>query len=531
MQTNLTAYLSLLATSGVVNIFLCLYAYYRRREFPESRILVLLTAVQSVYIFAFALELASSSLDEIKRWTVVEYIGIAFAPVFGLKLVLRYIGRSVSSFLSRAMFLIPCITVVLVATNDHHHLFYKSVYLRDDSNTPLADVVIGQWYIVHGAYTFGCLLASAILLLTQWNGTRREYRVQLFTLFIGQCLPMIGAFVYLMGATPKGMDPVPFLLCITSALYLWAIRSTHMLIVAPIAKDSIFESMREGVIVLDSTQKLIDYNRAAKAMLPTLRKTLFGREIGGVWKELTGSAIPDLLLTEDSPVEIYYGHGMKKSVYQLRLSKVRGRRGEHAGDLLMFIDVTEQKRLQEQLTRMAYYDGLTGILNRAQFIIRCKAMLEKSKYNPKNSTIAAALFDIDHFKQFNDTYGHETGDAVLLHAVKLCQSILEESMLFARYGGEEFIIALETATLSEAAKLAERIRCTLASNPFQSPLNGPLTVTASFGVAAASSEGETLESLLRHADAALYEAKRSGRNQVKLYAHTSIHSWNPPPSP
>ncbi|MDQ6422667.1 histidine kinase N-terminal 7TM domain-containing protein [Paenibacillus sp. LHD-117] len=517
MQSELTPYITLVTTSGVLNTFLCLYVFFKRREFPEARLLVWWTALQSVYIFAFAFELASETLAEIKRWGVVEYVGIAFAPVVGLLLVLRYIDRRIPPALAYAMFAIPAVTMLLVATNDSHHLFYKDVYLRPDTPTPMADIIVGQWYIVHGAYTFGCLLAGVVLLLRQWLSTKNSFRVQLFTLICGQCLPMIGSFLYLIGVTPHGMDPVPFILSVTSALYIWAILSTRLLMIVPIAKENIFESMKEGVIVLDRAGRLIDYNRSATGMIPSLRRNLLGKKLGDIWENLTGLPFQGLRMKreEETIMELAWETGGKLSVYQARLSTVRGRGGDPIGDLLMLIDVTEQKRLEEQLTRMAYYDGLTGLCNRTQFMIRSKEQLDLAALRERPTSIV--LFDIDHFKGFNDVYGHETGDKVLIHTANVCLGVLATDMLFARYGGEEFVVALRDVTIEQAGELAEQLRSALAATPFSSPAHGMLAVTASFGVATSEASGDSLETLLRLADAALYNAKRSGRNRVCLH--------------
>ncbi|MHA6482868.1 histidine kinase N-terminal 7TM domain-containing diguanylate cyclase [Paenibacillus sp. strain BS8-2] len=520
MQSDLTPYIALISTSGVLNTFLCLYVLFKRREFPEARLLVWWTALQSIYIFAFAFELASDTIEQIMRWGVIEYIGIAFAPVVGLLLILRYIDKRIPAWAAKAMFVIPVITFLLVATNNSHHLFYKDVYLRSDTVTPMVDIIVGEWYIVHGAYTFGSLLAGVVLLLRQLISTKRTFRTQLLTLLIGQSLPMIGAFLYLIGVTPYGMDPVPFILSITSALYIWAILSTRLLMIVPIAKENLFESMKEGVIVLDRSGRLIDFNRAASGMIPALRRSLLGKRLGDIWENMTGVSYQGLLKsdTEETIQELEWEIGGVTSIYQARISTIRGRGGGAIGDLLMLIDVTEQKRLEEQLRTLAYYDGLTGIYNRAQFIIRAKEQLELAALREQPASVI--MFDIDHFKSFNDTYGHETGDEVLRHVAAICQKVLKPDMLFARYGGEEFVLAIRDVSMEQTAALAERLREALSGSPLQSPNRDSLTVTASFGVASTSAftTGSTsLEALLRDADEALYQAKRSGRNRVCLH--------------
>lgn len=513
MESHLTMYITLVVTSGVLSVFLCIYAFSKRKHLLAARQLALLTALQSIYIFGFAFELSSDSLDEIKRWIAVEYIGIAFTPVVGLLLVLRYIGRTISRAAAAVLFVIPSITLILVATNDLHGLFYKLIYLRENTPSPMADMVIGKWYIVHGAYTFGSLLAGGIMLLRQWKKTNKAHRKHLVTLAGGQFIPMIASFLYLMGITPYGMDIVPIVLCVTSAMYLWALLSIQMLRLSPIAKESLFESMREGVLVLDQSERLTDYNGAAKKMLPELEMSMIGLALDSVWRKLTGEDFPIHRGADGIQGHLQRGHGATRSEYEVRSSTIKRQGGEALGCLLMLIDVTEQRQLQEQLKQQAYYDALTGILNRARFIRQSRALLQEVDHNRHSASLI--LFDIDHFKGFNDTYGHETGDAVLMHTVSACRNHLPNNSLFARYGGEEFVVFMPASEQSEAFEAASRLRSAIEAATLETEF-GSLTVTASFGVAAYRS-GDTLEVLLREADSALYEAKRQGRNRVSVF--------------
>ncbi|MBW7462115.1 GGDEF domain-containing protein, partial [Paenibacillus sepulcri] len=113
--------------------------------------------------------------------------------------------------------------------------------------------------------------------------------------------------------------------------------------------------------------------------------------------------------------------------YQIRSSVVRSRGGERAGSLLMLIDVTEQRLLQDQLKQLAYYDGLTRIYNRTHFIQQSKEILLQAHLQDQPASFI--LFDIDHFKQVNDTYGHETGDQVIVHMVTVCRQVITQDML------------------------------------------------------------------------------------------------------
>lgn len=517
MESQITIFITLAATSGVLSVFLGLYAFLKRKSVPSASLFVLYNAALAIYIFGYAFELASDTLAEIKRWIVVEYVGMPFSVVLGLLLVMRYTGRTVARKAAAAMFVIPAITLAMVATNDFHHLFYQSIYLRESSPKPLVDIAVGEWYIVHGAYTFGCLLAGFVLLLRRWKQTKKTYRLQLAVLILSQIVPILAAFLYLMGVTPQGMDPVPVVLCLTSAMYIWAIVTSRMLTIVPIAKDSIFESMKEGVIVLDAAGRIVDFNRALGEMLPAFGSRVIGKTLDEAWIGMTGTAFPAVRSLDGAEEELQWTNGGRAATYLVRSSTVTSKRGDSLGTLLMLIDVTEQKRLEDRLRQLAYYDGLTQLLNRTQFLLRGKKMLEEAQSS--GSPFSLVLFDIDHFKRINDTYGHETGDRALVFAVSAIRRLLSPDMLFARYGGEEFAICLPRTGIEAAGALADRLRIALSSEPLETQ-NARVRITASFGVAQIAEGADTLESLLRDADAALYESKRNGRNAVSLRAET-----------
>lgn len=514
MDSQLTMYITLVCVSGVLNVFLSLYAFIKRKDIPGINTFICYAIALSVYSFAYAFGLAGDTLEEVKFWTVIQYIGMPFAAVLGLMLVLGYTGRKVSRAAAAAMFVIPAVTLFMVATNDYHHLYYKVFRLKEGMQAPFVDIEIGEWYIVHGVYTFSCLLAAVVLLIRRWRETRRAYRLQLFTLLCGQFIPMTAAFLYLIGVTPSGLDPVPIVMCITSALYIWAMMSAKLLTVVPIAKETIFDSMGEGVIVLDPAERIIDFNRAAARMIPLLQPFLIGKTLDEAWTALSGAPFPFSLRSDSMQEELAWRAHGEERFYQVRASAVRRRNGEQAGSVLMLIDVTELKRLQRELEHLAFYDGLTQICNRTQFIRRSRDMLEEARARGRPFSIV--LFDIDNFKRVNDRFGHETGDRLIVHVVSVCRRELPAGALFARYGGEEFVIALPDASLREAGELAERLRGRLEAEPLPSA-HGRISVTSSFGVAETANPGDSLETLLRLADEALYISKRGGRNKVSLY--------------
>lgn len=176
--------------------------------------------------------------------------------------------------------------------------------------------------------------------------------------------------------------------------------------------------------------------------------------------------------------------------------------------------LSEKMRLLEEahatISHQAATDELTGLYNRRFFNENLAKHLSASRRH--SLQISIIMTDIDKFKAVNDTYGHSAGDLILKICANTMRSLARTEDTVARWGGEEFIILLPYTPLEGATVLAERIRCTLASDCLA---GSSMPVTASFGVAELK-EGEDAEALLRRADKALYRAKDEGRNRVVL---------------
>jgi diguanylate cyclase (GGDEF)-like protein len=171
----------------------------------------------------------------------------------------------------------------------------------------------------------------------------------------------------------------------------------------------------------------------------------------------------------------------------------------------------EKARLIADLQQLATLDDVTGVSNRRHFLEVAGREVDRARRYGR--PLAAVLFDIDLFKQFNDSYGHATGDEVLWAVAARCRQVLREVDLLARYGGEELVVLLPESTPQDAARVAERLRLAVADSPIYTRC-GPLNVTISLGVAALTPDCAGAAALIDRADAAMYRAKQAGRNGV-----------------
>jgi diguanylate cyclase (GGDEF)-like protein len=170
--------------------------------------------------------------------------------------------------------------------------------------------------------------------------------------------------------------------------------------------------------------------------------------------------------------------------------------------------------LVEEVSALAIHDGLTGLYNRRHFDAEFDHLIARFKRRAPAGNLAAIMFDLDHFGNFNRQHGHLVGDAVLRLFAGVLHERLRSADLVARFGGEEFVVILEDCALPEVVRVADEVRRGLEVRTVPGADGKPLRVTVSAGCAVIDPADPTGDALLSRADVALFMAKRAGRNQV-----------------
>ncbi len=207
---------------------------------------------------------------------------------------------------------------------------------------------------------------------------------------------------------------------------------------------------------------------------------------------------------KNQPIKVTISRPTVKQTFMMHVSKINSRRY-----MVTFRNISKTLAEKNVMTQIAEKDELTQIYNRKKFNTALSLAIREATVYATPFTII--LFDIDHFKSVNDTYGHNVGDKVLIQMSALVRNLLRGDDLFARWGGEEFIILSPSTRENDAYELANRLRQEIERFPFAHVKN----MTCSFGVAEFSA-GDTAAELIQKADKALYKAKVSGRNKVSL---------------
>ncbi|WP_172255155.1 histidine kinase N-terminal 7TM domain-containing diguanylate cyclase [Saccharibacillus deserti] len=514
MAQQLLVYVSVILMGGTLSLFLAVYALLRFRNAPGGRYYVLAALMASLLAYGYAFELTSADLGQIKFWIGIEYFSLPFLPVFTLLMCLEYAGIVPGPWKRRALFAIPAITFVLQHTNDWHHLYYASIGLQPNLDFPIVKLTAGPWYIVHTLFLYGCLALSIAALLLQIRKARHRFRMQMLAMAAGVLVPVAGNLYYLAGLSPYGIDLGPVFISVSFIFHSMAVFRFRMFNVAPIARDIVFESMGDGVLVLNEQQLVVDYNRAMLTFVPELAPRSIGRFAPDV---LDGRPEIAACIQAGQESDLLLESGAEAPVYvHVRFSPIRGRAGCRSGSIVTFVDITERIAMEQELKRLASTDGLTGLFNKSTLIERSERVIGRAPAN--GAGVSVVMFDVDHFKKVNDTLGHEAGDRVLGEVANVIRAVLGEQGIAGRYGGDEFVLCLPDTGPDKAVLCAERIRAGIEM--LEIPMEGRLIrVTSSFGAShMRPSSGSDMQILMRRADQALYRAKKLGRNRVALDA-------------
>jgi diguanylate cyclase (GGDEF)-like protein/PAS domain S-box-containing protein len=269
--------------------------------------------------------------------------------------------------------------------------------------------------------------------------------------------------------------------------------------------NTVIHSAGTGIVVTDGAMRIVLVNRAAETI------------IGRAAREITEHGFLELFDDPDwmrQRLEDGEGKGSTAILHwQGRILSVHAstiRAGAVIGSAALIRDVTEEKRLEARLEQQSITDALTGIFNRRHFDEVIET--EFKRWKRYGQPVSVAMIDVDHFKKFNDTHGHDCGDHVLGAIGRVLLELSAPAQIPCRYGGEELIVVMPGVAEEAGAKFAEAIRQRIAGLVVDG-----LQVTASIGVAGLPGHAaDTAATLVRLADEALYVAKEKGRNQVRV---------------
>lgn len=508
-------FVMLAPVAALITSVVALYAW-QRRIVPGAIMLMLDLLAVTGWLMSSSAELLSQDPKMVVVSAKLSYLFIASAPVFWLGFALQYRGKDHWLSLPRFLFfwIIPSLTFMFAQTNELHGLIWENpTVVHVTKNLHFLDVPsYGSWFWVHVLYSYILIFTGAVLIARQHFNTAEIYRKQSRWMIAGGVLPLIFNFFYILKLIPgleKDFSSLAY--AFAGVAFSVGIFRHGLLDIMPIARNTIVESMKDAVLVVDKESRLIDINAAARKLLLPTQDLLIGQPLEQYIPEIRpflprddqASRVREISITRNGRLRNFEGN----------LTSLRNHNHKHLGYLITLQDITERKKLNEEVRRLASEDPLTGLYNRRHLLELAEQEISRaSRYGHPFSLL---IIDLDYFKQINDTYGHLTGDEVLVYFANFLKEALRSIDIIGRFGGDEFVVLLPETSSETALLTAQRLSKTIGKSPCHTQ-KGDLLFTLSIGVSSDEQiKADTdIYDLLERADRALYQAKSLGRNQV-----------------
>lgn len=334
----------------IISAFLALinsYFLFTKRGAPGAIYFALLMISVFIWTIGYIFELYFTEIDSKFLGLCLQYLlGIPFAPIFWLIAAIHYssIGREPKKAKQVALYMIPTITMLLMWTTNSHGLYYYNFHIVDYHGFKILEKNWGIWFYINLVYDYLALLIGTIVLIGSLRRSKQLFRSQIYMFLIGLFLPWIANFIYVSGETsymPIDITPIAFTFSVGAMG--WAIYRYGLFDVIPAAHDTVIESMKNGILVIDKMGRIVDSNPAARNIFDN--KIILGQYASDVLNEIHINS--DLLEKEHSR-EI----NINESTYNLVVSEVFDKRKKISGRLLTFFDITQLKKNEKELSEL-----------------------------------------------------------------------------------------------------------------------------------------------------------------------------------
>jgi diguanylate cyclase (GGDEF)-like protein len=534
MSVELHSYAFISILSALISFTAAIMTW--RRSAPGASALSYLLLAMAIWSAGYATRWLDISVEAKTFWFGVMYIGTAFTPTLFLLFALGFTHNQ-SWLTPRHLILLaiqPVTALLLHWTNHYHHFLYISTTIRQGIDVIGVEVTRGPWYFVHNVYSYAVIGVGFYLMSQGALRLGALYRYQYRLIVIASSLPWAAnIFNELNFNITNNLDFAPFMFGLSAIIYVFAILRTRFMDLIPVARSHLIENMPDGVMVLDTQNRVVDINPAMEVLLEKEPSFYLGKnisEVFGNWIKKTD------LLWDDVETRLELKVPTDPPRYlDLRMTPLYDKDRLLNGRLLVFRDVTERKQdekrlrhvnerlqsqlieiglLQSKLREQAIRDPLTNLFNRRY--LEETLDRELARAGRESYPVCIILIDLDHFKKVNDTYGHDAGDQILKALAATLAENSRRGDFACRYGGEEFVVVMPNITRHTAYERAKKLRLRLnaleiAYECYQ------LTTTVSMGIAWYPKNGETRHALLRAADRAMYAAKKAGRDHIFTY--------------
>ena len=442
----------------------------------------------------------------------LRFLSVPFIPTLWYLCVREFCGLNFRKKYSLPLLLIiPLIFCTLSFTWEHNRLLITEVIYFSGGRPGNPSLIYGPLISIRNFYQYGIDLLGLITLMLHFRAGTPYFRKQMLLFVVSALIPFANTFLYIMPIGGFNVDVTNYALAVFMILFTYCLFRFGIINRTSIIRDNVLHQIHEGVLLFDSNGIYMDANRVARRIFPELEATALGTCIS----KMAYLPFPPSALTDSQSSETAEFSREKDGfieTFNISMAPVEFRQ-KTIGYSVVLNNISLLKKALNELEEKSYRDPLTGLFNRGYLFTAGEKWIER--FLLSGDPFSAILFDLDHFKKVNDTYGHPFGDFVLKETARICSSQLRQTDIPSRYGGEEFCLLLPGTPREGALLKAQAVRAAIEEHDFQ---NGgvQMKITASFGVASCdrSLPDDTFASLVQRADERLYEAKKSGRNKV-----------------
>lgn len=336
-----------LLTSTLLSIFTS-YSLLRKRKIPGAFYYALTALAIAIWCFGYIIEFGGETIQIKFLGVQIQYLfGIPFVPVLWLSAALHFSrqGQRPTALEFILLSIIPVITTILIWTNSSHHLMYETITLHTEGSLALIKKTVGIWYYINVFYSYFVLVVGTVVLLKAIKKSVDIFKIQGIFFLAATFLPWIANFIYLAGMNSfMRIDLTPIVFSISLMLVGFAIQKYGLFEIVPAAHNLVIASTQNGVIVLDSNDRIVEVNPAMQSFIG--QKNLIGRELNDVFAE---NFIDLSILEGDAKSKEI---NINNEFFDLTISVVKDNNEEHVGSVLNFYNITERKNAERELLEL-----------------------------------------------------------------------------------------------------------------------------------------------------------------------------------
>jgi len=371
-------------SSALFSVFLSLIAFLNKKN-PANKSLSLLLALVSIWSLFYGFELLTNNYDHLHDLLSVQYIGISAIPVLLLVFVSRYAERDhwINKRSLFVLMIIPCITFIMVLTNDFHHLFYATSELVNKGNYTYHEFTKGPFYFLHLIYSYSIILFAIYLIFNTYLSVSHENRMRVLFILFSAVIPCMFSLLYIFGFKPEGnVDLTPIGFLIMGLLLTVGTFNKGLLNIKPIVLSSIFKSIPDAILVVDSNGIVISSNPKA---IDLMQKGLLGDE---KIHEIINSK--EFVLNHENNA-MYIEIELLTKTFRVEKTDITNLHNKLIGTMFFIIEITQEKQFQDALKkseeqyRILFDNAQEGIvvIQNMRFVFFNTMLLKMTGYEEK----------------------------------------------------------------------------------------------------------------------------------------------------